>query len=76
MDAVSSGFRMIYQTAIDDNLDRFDIYFDKDKIISNKEKMELGLRLMEKGNIMKTQYKGQYKTFETNTKKRIAVYFP
>jgi len=76
VDSIASGFRMIYQTTIDDNLDRFDIYFDKEKVISNKEKMELGLRLMEKGNLMQTQYKGQYKTFETSTKKRIAMYFP
>ncbi|EFN67050.1 hypothetical protein EAG_02775 [Camponotus floridanus] len=38
--------------------------------------MELGLRLMEKENVMRNLYKGQNKTFETSSGKTTAVYFP
>lgn len=41
---------MIYQITSDDNLSRFDIHFSEDRDKEIEEKMELGLRLTEKGN--------------------------
>lgn len=76
VDTIAPGFRIIYQVTIEDNLDRFDIFYSPDAQIANTEKMELGLRLMEKRNVMRTLYKGQNKTFETSSGKKIAVYFP
>lgn len=58
VDAIAPGFRLIYQTILDDNLDRFDIHYDQEDKIAVSEKIEVGLRLMEKGNLMRNQYKG------------------
>jgi len=71
----SSGFGrlpksfQIYSLTMDDDLRRFDSMYSPDNIIS--EKMEIGLILMEN-----TFFKGQHKTVETSSKRRITVYFP
>jgi len=76
VDVLPSGFRLIYQLLIDNDLRRFDFMYSTDILISEREKMEIGLRLMERGNMLRKEARGLNRTFETSNKNRIAVYFP
>lgn len=63
VDTITPGFRMIYQMTTEDNLNRLDILFSENQSDMDREKLELGLRLMKKGNQLRQQHKGQNKTF-------------
>jgi len=76
VDALSPGIRQIYQTTSEDNLAKFDIFFSEKESEADMEKVELGLRLMEKGNDYRKTRVSQDVTFETSFKHKIAVYFP
>jgi len=75
VDPMSPGICQIYQTTSDDNLQKFDIFFSEIEELY-EEKLELGLRLMEKGNEYRKTKVAQDITFETSLKRKIAVYFP